>query len=103
MKMTKKKSYLEYDDKALRLAKRRAYEKTDRFKDRYRNRSGIEGTNSFCKRRTGLGDLRLRGKTAVSFAVTMKLTGINILRAATFKNQQKKANPAEEVTKSALN
>ena len=103
VKMTKKKSYLEYDAKALRLAKRRAYEKTDKFKDRYRSRSGIEGTNSFCKRKTGLGDLRVRGKTAVSFAVTMKLTGINILRAATFKNQQKKPIPAEEVTKSALN
>jgi hypothetical protein len=99
--LTKKKSYLEYDDKAIRLAKRRALEKTDEFNDRYRHRSGIEGTNSYCKRRTGLGRLRVRGKTAVSFAVMMKLTGINILRASAFKKRQEKANRVKETAKAA--
>ncbi len=103
VKITKKQSWLEYDDKAIRLAKRRAYEKTDEFKNIYRHRSGIEGTNSFCKRRTGLEELRVRGKTAVSFAVMMKLTGINILRAAAFKIRHEIAKKAEETPKSANN
>jgi hypothetical protein len=84
------------------LAKRRAYEKTDEFKDTYRHRSGIEGTNSFAKRRTGLEELRVRGKTAVSFAVMMKLAGINILRASAFKIRKERAKRAEEAAKSAL-
>jgi len=103
VKMTKKKSWLEYDEKALRLAKRRAYEKTDEFMNIYRHRAGIEGTNSFGKRRTGLEELRVRGKTAVSFAVTMKLTGINILRASAFKNRQERAKRRETEAKAALN
>jgi hypothetical protein len=102
VKMTKKKSWLEYDEKAIRLARRRAYEKTEEFKDTYRHRSGIEGTNSFVKRRTGLERLRVRGKTAVSFAVAMKLTGINILRASAFKNRKKPTKRAEESAKLAL-
>lgn len=102
VKITKKKSWLEYDDKAIRLARRRASEKTDEFKDTYRHRSGIEGTNSFAKRRTGLEKLRVRGKTAVSFAVMMKLTGINILRASAFKIRKERAKRAEEGAKSAL-
>jgi hypothetical protein len=102
VKITKKKSWLEYDDKTIRLAKRRAYEKTDEFKDTYRHRSGIEGTNSFAKRRTGLEELRVRGKTAVSFAVMMKLAGINILRASAFKIRKERAKRAEEAAKSAL-
>jgi hypothetical protein len=101
VKLTKKQSYLEYDDKAIRLARRRALEKTKEFNDRYRDRSGIEGTNSYGKRRTGLGHLRVRGQRAVSCAVTMKLTGINILRASAFKNRQEKAARVIEVAKAA--
>jgi hypothetical protein len=103
VKMTKKKSWLEYDEKALRLAKRRAYEKTDEFMNNYRHRAGIEGTNSFAKRKTGLEELRVRGKTAVSFAVMMKLTGINILRASAFRNRQERAKRKEAEVKSSLN
>jgi len=69
----------------------------------YRHRAGIEGTNSFAKRRTGLEELRVRGKTPVSFAVTIKLTGINILRASAFKNRQKRAKRRETEAKSAIN
>jgi hypothetical protein len=96
VKLTKKKSWLEFDEKAIRLAKRRAYEKTAEFNDSYRHRSGIEGTNSYGKRRTGLGQLRVRGKTAVSFAVIMKLTGINIMRAAAFKKRQEMVKRTEK-------
>jgi len=103
VKMTKNKSWLEYDEKTLRLAKRRAHEKTEEFMNSYRHRAGIEGTNSFAKRRTGLEELRVRGKTPVSFAVTIKLTGINILRASAFKNRQKREKRRETEAKSAFN
>jgi len=71
-----------YPDRQARLAMRRAYEKTDEFRERYRWRAGEEGTNSFGKRTTGLGRLRVRGMKAVRFAVTMKWLGVNIMRAS---------------------
>ena len=77
--------YLRYDNKSVRLSKRRAYEKTEAFKDRYRYRAGVEATMSQCKAKTGMGRLRVRGLQAVSFCVFLKITGINILRAAAFK------------------
>jgi hypothetical protein len=61
---------------------RRAYEKTDEFRERYRWRAGEEGTNSFGKQKTGLGKLSVRGMKAVRFAVTMKWLGVNIMRAS---------------------
>jgi len=82
----KKGYYLRYDAKTLRLAKRRAYEKTPEFQEDYRFRAGIEGTMSQLDRKTGLKHLRVRGLAAVSFCATLKAVGINILRAVAFKN-----------------
>lgn len=82
--------YLHYDDKAIRLAGRRAYEQTPEFREKYRYRAGIEGSLSYYARKTGVKRLRVRGQAAVSFSATMKATAINILRAATFQNQQTK-------------
>ena len=65
-----------------RRAERRKHEETDAFKDLYRKRAGIEGTNSGIKRRTGLARLRVRGAPAVFMAVRLKVAGWNILRAA---------------------
>ena len=66
----------------MRIVKRRAYEQTDQFKDRYRWRAGVEATMSEYDRRTGVKRLRVRGFKAVRFCVTLKAVGINILRAA---------------------
>ena len=66
----------------MRIAKRRAYEQTDEFKDRYRWRSGVEATMSEYDRRTGAKRLRVRGFKAVRFCATLKALGINLLRAA---------------------
>jgi len=74
--------YLRYTAKQVRIAVRRAYEKTDEFRERYRWRAGEEGTNSLGKRKPGLGKLRVRGMQAVRFAVTFKWLGVNILRAS---------------------
>ena len=68
--------------KQRRLAGRRREEATNVFRDRYRIRGGIEGTNSGLKRKTGLGQLRVRGRPAVFHSILLKITGWNILRAS---------------------
>jgi hypothetical protein len=73
---------LEHTAKQRRLAGRRREEATEVFRERYRVRAGIEGTNSGLKRRTGLGRLRVRGRPAVFNAIYLKIAGWNILRAA---------------------
>lgn len=88
--------YLRYDDKAVRLAKRRAIEKTDAFMDKYRFRSGIEATMSEYDRKTGVKHLRVRGLSAVSFCATLKAAAVNIFRATAFRNRAKEQKPAEE-------
>jgi hypothetical protein len=73
---------LEHTAKGRRLEGRRREQDTDVFKERYKTRGGIESTNSGLKRRTGLGQLRVRGAPAVFHAIYLKLAGWNILRAA---------------------
>jgi len=81
VKQGKKHHYLRYTEKEMRLSKRRAYEQTDEFKDRYRWRSGSEATVSEYDRRTGVKHLRVRGLKAVRFCATLKAIGVNIFRA----------------------
>ena len=94
VKTGKKGYYLRYDDKTLRLAQRRAYEKTPEFGEDYRFRAGIEGTMSQLDRKTGLKHLRVRGLAAVGFSATLKAVGINILRAVAFKNSESEQKAA---------
>jgi hypothetical protein len=94
----KKFHYLRYSDKDLRIAHRRAYEKTPEFQDRYRCRAGIEATMSEYKRRTGVGKLRVRGLKAVRYCAKLKALAINIFRATAFQ----KANQAKKICDSAL-
>jgi hypothetical protein len=82
VKQGKKHHYLRYTKKEIRIAKRRAYEQTDEFKDRYRWRAGVEATMSEYDRRTGVKRLRVRGFKAVRYCATLKALGINLLRAA---------------------
>jgi hypothetical protein len=67
VKQGTKYHYLRYTNKEMRLAKRRVYEQTDEFKDRYRWRAGSEATMSEYDRRTGVKHLRVRGFKAVRF------------------------------------
>jgi hypothetical protein len=90
----KKGRYLRYDDKAIRLAQRRAQENTPEFRDKYRFRAGVEGTMSQLDRLTGFKNLRVRGLSAVSFAAYLKAAGINIIRAAAFRNRVKEEKSA---------
>lgn len=81
VKAGKKHHYLHYTEKELRIAKRRADEQSDAFKDRYRWRSGVEATMSEYDRRTGVKQLRVRGLSSVRFCATLKAAGINFFRA----------------------
>ncbi len=87
-KRTKKNILLRYDAKALRLARRRAHEKTEAFRDVYRYRAGVEATMSDLDRRTGLKHLRVRGLRQVRLAATLKAAGLNLLRATAFRNRK---------------
>ncbi len=91
----KKAFYLRYTAKQVRIALRRAYEKTDEFRERYRWRAGIEGSNALGKQKTGLGKLRVRGMKAVRFAVTFKWLGVNILRASACQKDANGENSPE--------
>lgn len=82
VKKGKKLFYVRFSEKALRLAKRRAYERTDAFRDRYRWRAGVEATMSEYDRRTGVKHLRVRGLKAVKYSAVLKALAINIFRAA---------------------
>lgn len=81
---TKKRNgyQLDHTAKQHRTASRRREEATDVFRERYKIRGGIEGTNSGLKRRTGLGRLRVRGGPRVFHAIYLKVAGWNILRAS---------------------
>jgi hypothetical protein len=93
-KPIKKGRSLRYDDNAIRLAWRRVYEESPAFRDRYRFRAGIEGTMSQLDRLTGIKNLRVRGMSAVSFAGYLKAAGINIIRAAAYRNRETEGEPA---------
>ncbi len=73
---------LDHTAKERRTAGRRREQDTDVFRERYKTRGGIEGTNSGLKRKTGLGQLRVRGRPAVFHAIYLKIAGWNISRAA---------------------
>ncbi len=87
VKRVKQSTTISYDAKALRLARRRAKEKTEAFNQVYRFRAGAEGTMSDLDRITGIKRLRVRGMPQVRLAAVLKATGLNILRATTFKNR----------------
>ncbi|MDD2338502.1 MAG: transposase [Geobacteraceae bacterium] len=90
VKRVKQSATVSYDAKALRLARRRIKEKTRAFREAYRYRAGIEGTMSDLDRLTGIKHLRVRGMTQVRVAATLKATGLNILRSATFRIRKRR-------------
>jgi Transposase DDE domain len=95
--------YLHYDERAMRVAKRRVIEKKSEFKDRYRWRAGTEATISEFDRRTGVKRLRVRGFKAVRFSATLKAVGINLFRAAAVRKAANYDNAASSKVKSTLN
>ena len=82
VKKTSSGYQIEHTAKDRRIAGRRREVATEVFRERYKTRGGIEGTNSGLKRRVGLGRLRVRGRPAVFHAIYLKIAGWNILRAS---------------------
>ena len=82
-----------YDRKQVKMARRRAAEKTAAFTQRYRYRSGVESTMSAFDRLTGVKHLRVRGMKAVRFAVMLKAVGVNLYRAAAAWKRNNGSNP----------
>lgn len=95
----KRGRYLRYSAKAARLARRRAKEKEDAFREKYRYRAGVEATMSEFDRRTGVKHLRVRGFKAVRFSVFMKAIGLNILRATTYVRNNRKTTENQQYNK----
>jgi hypothetical protein len=91
LKEGKNHFFRHYSDKQCRLAVRRAAELQESFMECYRYRAGVEATMSELDRRTGVKNLRVRGKPAVRFAAVMKATGLNILRAGAVRKARRKA------------
>jgi len=102
VKRDKKNCTISYDAKSLRLSRRRNREKEEAFTEKYRYRSGIEGTMSDLDRMTGLKHLRVRGMPQVRLAATLKATGLNILRSVTFKNSLKRQKNGNRGSKPSL-
>ena len=82
---------IQFRSDAPQTARRRKFEQTDEFRDRYRWRAGIEATNSSLKRRMKMKRLRVRGFKAVKMAILLKLTGWNLFRAVALRSQRRKA------------
>jgi hypothetical protein len=84
--------FVRYTEKAMRIAKRRQYEASDAFAEKYRWRAGIEATMSQYGRLTGVKRLRVRGMKAVRFAAVFKALAVNIARAVAVQKARKRAN-----------
>ena len=102
VKPGKKHHYLRYEDKTMRIAKRRAKEQTPEFKDKYRWRAGIEATMSEYDRTTGVKRLRVRGFPAVRYCATLKAIGVNLFRATAVRNALKEQGEAPQPGDSLL-
>jgi hypothetical protein len=89
VKPGKKHHYLRYEDKTMRIATRRAKERSPEFKDKYRWRAGIEATMSEYDRTTGVKRVRVRGFPAVRYCATLKAMGVNLFRATAVRNALK--------------
>ena len=85
VKPGRKRHYLRFNLKALRIAERRAKEHTPEFKDKYRWRAGIESTFSEMDKTTGIKRLRVRGLSAVGYCARLKAIGVNLFRATRVK------------------
>ena len=103
VKKGKKFYYLRFTEKELRLAKRRIYEQTPKFKNRYRWRAGAEATMSEFDRRTGVKHLRVRGLKAVRFCATLKAIGVNLFRAAAVRKAANYDKAASNKATATLN
>lgn len=89
IKRLKRSCTISYNNKTLRLSKRRKQEQTPEFIDKYAARAGAEATMSDLDRVTNVKHLRVRSLIPVRVAATLKAAGLNIHRGTiAFKNRE---------------
>ena len=81
----RKERRFQYTRDRVRNRQRRLGERTEEFRDRYRWRSGIEGTMSRLKYQMRLGSLRVRGRASVGYRTFLRALGLNIHRVAAYR------------------
>lgn len=72
---------LRYELKEMATSKRRVEQESSEFKERYKKRSGIEGTISEADRVTGIKRSWTRGEERVRASFFMKLAAVNVKRS----------------------
>jgi len=85
-KCTKGRSHY-YTISSIKCHLRRIYEKSAEFKEEYRYRSGIEGTNSRFISMTKARRSRYRGLEKMSFSQILKALAINMFRVSEFESK----------------
>gem|GEM_PF-5653725 len=95
----------QYLARDVRIYQRRKAEDGETFRNKYRYRSGIEGTNSRYVHMLGAKRLRYRGLERVRFAGITKALGINLFRTVKYVLETGKTseNRAFSVLKWAYN
>jgi Transposase DDE domain len=81
----RKEPRYQYTHDRVRQRTRRRRDRSDEFRDRYRWRSGIEGTMSRFKSQMRMASLRIRGRLAVGYVTFLRALGLNIHRVAAYK------------------
>lgn len=81
----RKERRFQYTRDRVRNRERRLGERTEGFRDRYRWRSGIEGTMSRLKYQMHLASLRVRGRASVAYRTFLRALGLNIHRVAVYR------------------
>jgi hypothetical protein len=81
----RKEERFQYTRDRVRNRERRLGERTEGFRDRYRWRSGIEGTMSRLKYQMRLASLRVRGRASVGYRTFLRALGLNIHRVAVYR------------------
>jgi len=102
VKPGRKRHYLRFDLKSIRIAARRAREHTAEFKEKYRWRSGIESTFSGMDKQTGVKHLRVRGLSAVGYCARLKAIGVNLFRAARVKRVLDALKPVPDAVSAVI-
>jgi len=102
VKPGRKRHYLRFALKALRIAGRRAREHTPEFENKYRRRSGSNRPFRKWTKKTGVKRLRVRGLSAVGYCARLKAIGVNLFRAARVKRALNALSAAPETLAAAV-
>ena len=75
----------QYTPDRVRQRARRLQDDTDKFRERYRWRAGVEATMSRYKHQMGMAKLRVRGMAKVTYVALLRALGLNIRRVTAYR------------------